>query len=587
VASAVAATISGLLPVALIVAGGILTERIQVALARAGPRSDLGPVYGAFVLLVGVFLAAQIMVPVQERIRWLLSKRVDELARERAMRGALAGSDMTRLHDADYLLALRRVRGIVFHSATPGGGAAGLIGVFREYLSGFAAAGVLAAFSPWVALGALAVGMFVRLQWRIAVIDIIDVWIQGIPAFNEASYFVEVGLGRAAANEVRLFGLRRWIRDRIHAAGIRGWMPTWRERFQGAAPKLPLHVLSTGGMGIAALLWAASAASRGELTISDLVVFVPAVFATLALGRTFEDDTAVEYGATTIPALETIERQAAATVGGEGTRSFPSPQDSPFIEVRGASFRYPGGEADVLRGVDLEIPAGTSAALVGLNGAGKTTLVRLLCGLYPPHTGEVLVDGIDLREVEPHLWHRRIAAMFQEFVRIEASAADNVAVGAVERLGDDEGVHEAAREAGALRFTERLPEGLSTLLSVRRAEGSDLSGGEWQRLGVARALFALRAGARFLVLDEPTSNLDTASEERLVRQLVDETRGHATTLLVTHRLSLARRTDRIHVVEAGRIVERGSHDELMALGGRYAAAFGMQSSLYPLESSHG
>jgi ATP-binding cassette subfamily B protein len=542
-------------------------------------------VYGAFALVVGLFLAAEIMVPVQERVRWLLSKRVDELARERAMRGALVGSDMTRLHDAEYILALRRVRGIVFHSATPGGGAAGLLGVFREYLTGFAAAGVLAAFNPWVAAGALAVGMFVRLQWRITVIDIIDVWIQGVPAFNEARYFVEVGLGREAANEVRLFGLRRWLRERIHAAGIRGWTPTWRERFEGAAPKLPLHVLLTAGAGVAGLLWAASASTRGSMTVPALVVFVPALFATLALGRTFEDDTAVEYGATTLPAVETIERQAAATVGREGGRAFDRPQDPPTLEMRQVSFRYPGSDADVLREIDFVVPAGSSASLVGINGAGKTTLVRLLCGLYPPRTGLVLVDGIDLREVDPAVWHRRIAPMFQEFVRLEASASDNVAVGAVERLDDHAGVREALFEAGALRFVERLPEGLETTLSAGRGGGSDLSGGEWQRLGVARALFAMRAGARFLVLDEPTSNLDTSSEERLVRRLVEETRGVATSLLVTHRLSLARRTDRIHVVEAGRIVEQGSHDELMALGGRYAGAFGLQSSLYPLEAS--
>ena len=585
-ASAVAVTIAALLPVALMVAGGVLAARIQAALSQAGPGPNLRPVYGAFAIVMSLFLGAELMVPVQERVRWLLSRRVDEFARERTMHGALAGSDMTRLHDSDYLLALRRVQGMVFHSATPGSGAAGLLGVFRDYLTGFAAAGVLIVFSPGVALGALSVGLFVRLQWRIAVINIIDVWIEGVPSFNESRYFVELGLGRTAANEIRLFGLRRWIGDRIHAAGIRGWTPTWRERFEGAAPKLPMHVALTAGIGAAALLWAARAASLGELTVPDLVVFVPALFATLGLGRTFPDDTAVEYGASTLPALETIEGQAAATVGREGARSFQSTNEPPAIEFRHVSFRYPGGEADVLQDVDLVLPAGGSASLVGLNGAGKTTLVRLLCGLYTPRTGSVVVDGLDLREVDPIVWHRRIAPMFQEFVRLETSAADNIAVGAVDHIGDETGVRAAAAESGVLRFAERLPGGLETILaSRRRSDGSDLSGGEWQRVGMARALFALRAGATFLVLDEPTSNLDTASEEMLVRRLVDDTRGRVTTLLVTHRLSLARRTDRIHVMEAGRIVEQGTHDELIALGGRYAAAFGLQSSLYPLEAS--
>ena len=177
--------------------------------------------------------------------------------------------------------------------------------------------------------------------------------------------------------------------------------------------------------------------------------------------------------------------------------------------------------------------------------------------------------------------------MFQEFLRLQVTVADNVAVGAVERSGDREGVEQAQAEAGAREFTERLPDGMDTLLSVGQAEGTDLSGGQWQRLGIARALFALRAGARFVVLDEPTSNLDTSSEERLVRRLLDQTRGSVTSLLITHRLALARRTDRIYVLERGRLVEEGSHTELLRVQGRYASAFAMQASLYPLEEDGG
>ena len=287
-----------------------------------------------------------------------------------------------------------------------------------------------------------------------------------------------------------------------------------------------------------------------------------------------------------LPALDTIE--GLARESGElerGARSRPGAPAPPAVALRGVSFAYPGADGDTLHGVDLEIPAGTSATLVGTNGAGKTTLIRLMCGLYRPRIGTVTVDGVDLRELDLERWHGDIAAMFQEFARLPASVAENVGAGAVERLSDLDAISEALDEAGALGFSSSLRDGLRTRLATWYAEGSDVSGGQWQRLAIARALFSLSAGARFLVLDEPTSNLDTASEERLIHRLLDGTRGTCTTLLVTHRLGLARRTDRIFVIEGGRVVEAGKHEDLMALGGRYATAFDMQASLYPLEDS--
>jgi ATP-binding cassette subfamily B protein len=287
----------------------------------------------------------------------------------------------------------------------------------------------------------------------------------------------------------------------------------------------------------------------------------------------------VEYGAWVLPSLAALESIAARAIeaGGGGE---PPAGAAPTVQLRGVRFRYPGGERDVLHDVDLELEGGTSAALVGINGAGKTTLVRLLCGLYPPDGGAVLVDGTDLRELDTRAWQRLLAPMFQESLRIPSTVADNVGVGAIEHLGDRAGIAASLQTAHAVQDADRL-------LATRYADGSDVSGGQWQRIAIARALFALRHGARVLLLDEPTSNLDTASEERLVRRLLDETRGRATTLLVTHRLALARRTDRIFVVEAGRVVEAGSHDDLVRAGGRYASAFAMQAGLYPLEAADG
>jgi ATP-binding cassette subfamily B protein len=584
-AAVISATVAGLLPTALLIAGGVLSARIQEALAAEGADGSMRSVYGAFALLMALFLVSEVMVPIQSRLRWLVLKRVDGAARDRAMRATLRGTDMTRLHDEQFLAAMRRVHGLVHYSATPGGGAAGMIGLLRDYLSGFSAAAVMALYQPWVAAVVLAAALVVRFQWRAQVIVLINTWIAGGPFFAEARYFSELGLGRRSAHEIRLFGLTDWIRQRVRGAGIGGWTPTWDRRIYALARPAAVHLVLSTGVAVMALIWAARAATSGELDLGELVVFVPALFAVLALGRTFDDDLAVEYGGVMLPALHTIDRLATNAAARETGRTSPGRNVPPTIELRDVSFRYPGAEQDVLRRVRLSIPAGTSAALVGMNGAGKTTLVRLLCGLYAPRQGRVLVDGVDVGELDLDEWHRCIAPMFQDFLRLQVSVTENVEAGAVEHMGDVDAARWALAEANALGFAGRLPRGVDSLLATRYADGTDLSGGQWQRLGVARALFAMRAGARFLILDEPTSNLDTSSEERLVRRLLDDTRGTVTALLVTHRLALARRTDRIFVVERGLVVEHGTHDELLSIGGRYAAAFSMQASLYPLDQT--
>jgi ABC-type multidrug transport system fused ATPase/permease subunit len=254
----------------------------------------------------------------------------------------------------------------------------------------------------------------------------------------------------------------------------------------------------------------------------------------------------------------------------------------PTLELRNLSFTYPGSAEPVLQDVDLQVAGGTSIALVGVNGAGKTTLIRLICGLYRPSRGDVLIDGTSIGGLDLDAWHRSIALMSQEFLRLAATAADNVGVGAVENLEDRDGIRRALEEARAARSVEKLPKGMDSLLAARYADGADLSGGQRQRLGIARAMFALHHGARLLILDEPTANLDTMSEEGLVHRLLDGTRGSATTLLVTHRLALARRADQICVIADGHVAERGTHEQLLRAGGRYAQAFAMQA--FPLSA---
>jgi ABC-type multidrug transport system fused ATPase/permease subunit len=246
---------------------------------------------------------------------------------------------------------------------------------------------------------------------------------------------------------------------------------------------------------------------------------------------------------------------------------------------------YPGQQGDALAHLDLTIPAGRSIAVVGANGAGKTTLVKLLCDLYRPTTGRVTVDGVDLAQIRPQSWQRRVAAIYQDFAQMHLSARDNIGLGSIELLTDSNSAHveralqTAARQAGILEVIESLPRGWDTVLSRQYEGGADLSGGQWQRIALARALFAVEGGARVLVLDEPTANLDVRAEAELYDRFLEITAG-LTTILISHRFSTVRRADYIVVLEGGRIVERGTHDELLALNGRYAEMFRLQADRF-------
>src|SRR4051794_22875342 len=349
------------------------------------------------------------------------------------------------------------------------------------------------------------VALFLRVRWREATIRIINVWIESHAERSEGWYLTELGVGRTAAHEVRLFALPSWLGGRITAAGLRAWTPTWRQRIIGMGRTTSVQLILTGTVAMAGLLWAGRAAAKGDLGVGELVVFVSTLSLVLGTGRYFDDDTAVEYGNKVLPAVRTLDRLAARAVRAESGRRTTPFDSAPTLELRDVSFAYPGSDDYVLRHIDLKIPAGTSIALVGVNGAGKTTLVRLLCGLYPPTAGEVLIDGLEIGGIDPDTWHRSIAPMSQEFLRLAATVADNVGVGAVEDLENRGGIEIALAEAGAARFVERLTEGLDAPLAARYADGTDLSGGQWQRLGVARAIFAIQHDARFLILDEPTA----------------------------------------------------------------------------------
>jgi ABC-type multidrug transport system fused ATPase/permease subunit len=255
----------------------------------------------------------------------------------------------------------------------------------------------------------------------------------------------------------------------------------------------------------------------------------------------------------------------ALQAGDRSAKSLPARE----IRLRDVSFAYPGG-APVLEQFDLTIPAGSSLAIVGQNGAGKTTIAKLLCRLYDPQSGAIEIDGVDIRAFDLASWRSRVAAVFQDFIRLELPLRDNVAPAGA----PDDVIREALASAGATKLAA-----LDTVLARGYEGGIDLSGGQWQRIALARALSAVKLGAGVVLLDEPTAQLDVRGEAEIFERLLTATR-HCTTILISHRFSTVRHADRICVLENGRVLELGTHDELMSLNGRYRTMFDLQAQRF-------
>jgi ABC-type multidrug transport system fused ATPase/permease subunit len=319
------------------------------------------------------------------------------------------------------------------------------------------------------------------------------------------------------------------------------------------------------------VFWAlAAAVSSGRLSTGELVVYAQCAVGVSLIafgGFSWALDGASAPVAAVLRLEPAMAPKGALRSGDRDPRALPTRE----IRFRNVRFAYhDAAEQPVLDGFDLTIPAGSSLAIVGQNGAGKTTLAKLLCRLYDPQSGTIEVDGADLRDLDLAAWRRRISAVFQEFIKFELPLRDNVAPGGA----PDATICEALASAGASSLA-----GLDTILSRAYAGGTDLSGGQWQRVALARALCAVGAGARVVILDEPTAQLDVRGEAEIFERILAATR-HCTTILISHRFSTVRLADRICVLEQGKVVELGTHDELMARRGRYRTMFDLQAQRF-------
>ena len=567
------ALLNGALPAVFAVLVARLVESLPAAV-DGGFGSPAGQEIVGILVGLGVVLAAQ-EIPAVAWVFWEdLLHHYDGYIRARIMRAMLSAPRLELFEDPD--LAAQADRAVRLLGTYPGEVVPGFAEKWAAQAQGLAAAMLVATVSPAAAVGLAGLWLVVgrRLQADYAVRR--QFWSD--PA-RRARYLMQLGLMPAWAKELRVFGLVDWLGDRFGREWAVFMAGLWRAHRVGQRFMGPLFAVIVVANGLV-LGWAVQSSLGGRLSIGAVAILVQGLIGMPRLA-TQDTDHLIESGSAPIPEVLELEKAVARLPSTSGTASasrLPA-REICFDDVH---FSYPGRDAAVFAGLDLRIEAGRSVGIVGLNGAGKTTLIKLLTGLEQPQRGRITVDGSDLAELEVASWRRTVAAIFQDFVRYELPARDNIGFGAVEALHDPDSDHilrTAAERAGADQLVADLPDGLATTLSRRYTGGVDLSGGQWQRIALARAMVAVQAGASVLVLDEPTAHLDVRAEADIYDRFLDLTRG-LTTIVISHRFSTVRRADRIVVLDAGRVAEDGSHDQLLAADDQYARLFRKQSHRY-------
>jgi ATP-binding cassette, subfamily B, bacterial len=556
--------VRGLLPTAISLSFGWLVSAVTTDSSLAAPLTVFGIAFTALVMLH----------PIHQMVSMNLGSMLSAYLYDRLMAAGVSPSGIGHLERSELNSDLTMARD--FDQGILGPPLAismdFITGGLLDLVIGVSAACVLFAFRWWAPFPIL-IGWFLT-HWLLRESG---VWKdrntdEVRTAQRHAEYAYRLAVDATPAKELRFFGLAGWVTERFIStrkklADMQYEATRLRERSMFTC------VVATVATNVFVVWKIVDASLSRELGLGRVVIFAQAVVgaSAVAFGGL---NWALDGASAPVAALRRLEVSMAAAGAlprGEGTSR--APETAPEIAFRDVSFAYDAESGRrVLDGFNLTIPAGTSMAIVGQNGAGKTTLAKLVCRLYDPADGSIEVNGQPLSEIDVASWRSKVTAVFQDFVRFELSLRANVAP----KGSSDEVVKATLLDAGG----EALADGdLDTILSKGYPGGTDLSGGQWQRVALARALCAVREGANVVLLDEPTAQLDVRGEAEIFERVLRATKG-CTVILVSHRFSTVRLADRICVMEAGRVVELGSHDELIELDGKYKMMFELQASRF-------
>ena len=555
----------GTLPALFVVAMGLLVGAVQ------NSESLLLPL----VLVGGMFALVQLLSPLHLMVSQNLGSRMAAFLYDRLSEACLEPQGMGHLENPDVTKDLAMARDFDLGISGPPLNvsmdfiAAGLV----EMVAGLVATSLLFGYTWWAPLvigGAWLMTHYLLREsgvWKDRQTEEVRL------AQRHADYAYQMAVNPPASKELRLFGLADWVvarfaKHRRHLHDLRWEATRLRER------PLAWSLLLVTVANVIVFISLGNDAIQGQLELRELVIFAAAAMtaSTIAFGGLSWalDGAAAPAGA--VMRLKTTMSESGHLRSGNQPCTNLNQKD---IEFKNLTFAYPTTGETILENFNLTIPAGTSMAIVGPNGAGKTTLAKLLCRLYDPQIGSISVGGTDLRNIQIDSWRDQVTAVFQDFIRLELPLRDNVNP---RRSAPDSLILKALERAGMNDMTS-----LDTILNKAYEGGTDFSGGQWQRIALARSLCRVYEGAGLVLLDEPTAQLDVRGESEIFSRVLEET-SDVTTILISHRFSTVRLAKIICVVEGGKVVEQGSHEELMALNGRYRTMFDLQASRFEDES---